>query len=132
MYVDRESSAGETTSQERRGTTQPDHRVLGNVVQCDGAENDVPQFIGTYRAGSGGHALWVSKWDSFEAKWKELSKQGLRLVSIAVYQVKGTAMYAGAFLPGTDGYALWVSGWDSFESKWKELSKNGLRLISVS
>ena len=37
MYVDRESSAGETTSQERRGTTQPDHRVLGNVVQCDGA-----------------------------------------------------------------------------------------------
>ena len=37
MYVDRESSAGETTSQERRGTTQPDHRVLGHVVQCDGA-----------------------------------------------------------------------------------------------
>ena len=37
MYVDRESSAGETTSQERRGATQPDHRVLGNVVQCDGA-----------------------------------------------------------------------------------------------
>jgi len=37
MYLDRESSAGETTSQERRGATQPDHRVLGNVVQCDGA-----------------------------------------------------------------------------------------------
>ena len=37
MYVDREISGGEVTSQERRGTTQPDHRVLGNVVQCDGA-----------------------------------------------------------------------------------------------
>src|SRR6186713_167833 len=37
MYVDREISGGEVTSQERRRTTQPDHRVLGNVVQCDGA-----------------------------------------------------------------------------------------------
>jgi uncharacterized protein len=37
MYVDRRNTGGETTSQERRETTQPDHRVLGHVVQCDGA-----------------------------------------------------------------------------------------------
>src|SRR5262245_54672518 len=36
MYADRRNS-GEATSQERRETTQPDHRVLGHVVQCDGA-----------------------------------------------------------------------------------------------
>jgi DNA helicase HerA-like ATPase len=37
MFVDRANTAGETTSQERRETAQPDHRVLGHVVQCDGA-----------------------------------------------------------------------------------------------
>src|SRR5262245_31899339 len=37
MYVDRRTTGGETTSQERRENTQPDRRVLGNVVQCDGA-----------------------------------------------------------------------------------------------
>jgi DNA helicase HerA-like ATPase len=37
MYVDRGSTGGETTPQERREGTQPDHRVLGHVVQCDGA-----------------------------------------------------------------------------------------------
>ena len=37
MYVDRGNTGGETTTQERREGTQPDHRVLGHVVQCDGA-----------------------------------------------------------------------------------------------
>ncbi|MDW6020693.1 ATP-binding protein [Mesorhizobium sp. BAC0120] len=37
MFADRGSTAGETTSQERRERAQPDHRVLGHVVQCDGA-----------------------------------------------------------------------------------------------
>jgi len=36
MYTDRRNT-GETTSQERRDSTQPDLRVLGHVVQCDGA-----------------------------------------------------------------------------------------------
>lgn len=37
MYMDREKSSGETTSQERREEAQPKARVLGYVVQCDGA-----------------------------------------------------------------------------------------------
>ena len=36
MYVER-AEASETTSQERRDGAQPDRRVLGRVVQCDGA-----------------------------------------------------------------------------------------------
>jgi uncharacterized protein len=37
MFVDRTGLPGEETSQERRDTAQPDARVLGRVVQCDGA-----------------------------------------------------------------------------------------------
>jgi uncharacterized protein len=37
MFMDRDKSSGEATSQERRDTTQPHERVLGHVVRCDGA-----------------------------------------------------------------------------------------------
>ncbi|MEI9401482.1 ATP-binding protein [Mesorhizobium argentiipisi] len=37
MFVEREASVGEPTSQERRNIQQNDKRILGNVVQCDGA-----------------------------------------------------------------------------------------------
>lgn len=37
MFVEREASGGETTSQERRALAQAERRILGNVVQCDGA-----------------------------------------------------------------------------------------------
>src|SRR5690606_444897 len=36
MFVER-AEIGEATSQERRDGSQPDTRVLGRVVQCDGA-----------------------------------------------------------------------------------------------
>ncbi len=36
MFVER-AEPGETTSQERRDATQPDLRVLGHVIHCDGA-----------------------------------------------------------------------------------------------
>jgi DNA helicase HerA-like ATPase len=36
MFTDRENT-GEATSQERRDATQPTRRVMGHVVQCDGA-----------------------------------------------------------------------------------------------
>ena len=35
MYSER--SFGDVVSQERRGIDQPNHRVLGHVVQCDGS-----------------------------------------------------------------------------------------------
>ena len=37
MFVEREASGGEATSQERRDAEQANRRILGNVVQCDGA-----------------------------------------------------------------------------------------------
>ncbi|MDG4874709.1 ATP-binding protein [Mesorhizobium sp. WSM4935] len=37
MFVEREASVGEPISQERRNIQQNDKRILGNVVQCDGA-----------------------------------------------------------------------------------------------
>jgi len=46
MYVDREKAGGETTSQERRDDRQPDARVLGRVVQCDGARATIAAYAG--------------------------------------------------------------------------------------
>lgn len=37
MYLGSVKSAGENTSQERRNRSQPDSRVLGRVIACDGA-----------------------------------------------------------------------------------------------
>ncbi|MEP9371761.1 ATP-binding protein [Mesorhizobium sp. KR1-2] len=44
MFVDRERSGGEAISQERRDETQPETRVLGHVVQCDGARATIAAF----------------------------------------------------------------------------------------
>jgi len=88
-------------------------------------------YTGVFTAGTDGHALWASEWPAFEAKWKELSNQGLRLVDIAPYLDNGKRMFAGVFRAGTDAHALWVSEWPAFEAKWKELSAQGLRLVAM-
>jgi hypothetical protein len=88
-------------------------------------------FVGIFAPGNDGYALWVAQWPSFEAKWKELSAKGLRLIDLAPYTDGGTTMYAGVFRAGNDGHALWVAQWPSFEAKWKELSAKGLRLVSL-
>lgn len=44
MFVEREASGGETTSQERRDAGQSDKRILGNVVRCDGARATIAAF----------------------------------------------------------------------------------------
>ncbi|MBN9220514.1 MAG: DUF87 domain-containing protein [Mesorhizobium sp.] len=44
MYVEREASVGEPTSQERRKADQNDKRILGNVVQCDGARATISAY----------------------------------------------------------------------------------------
>jgi hypothetical protein len=94
-------------------------------------QNGVPSYGGVFRAGSDGHALWVSQWPSFQSKWTELSNQGLRLKSLATYVLNGVPYYGGVFRAGSGGHALWVSQWPSFQSKWTELSGQGLRLISL-
>ena len=41
------------------------------------------RYLGVFRAGTDGHALWVGDdWDGFTAKWKEISEKGLRLIEI--------------------------------------------------
>jgi DNA helicase HerA-like ATPase len=47
MFVEREKSAGEATSQERRDAAQSDARILGHVVQCDGARATISAFADT-------------------------------------------------------------------------------------
>ncbi|MGD9912921.1 MAG: ATP-binding protein [Rhizobiaceae bacterium] len=46
MYVDRDKAGGETTSQERRTERQPDSRVMGHVVHCDGARATIAAYAG--------------------------------------------------------------------------------------
>jgi|RhiMetdeSRZDD1v2_1073273.scaffolds.fasta_scaffold380594_1 hypothetical protein len=88
-------------------------------------------FLGVFAPGTEGHALWVSEWPQFEAKWKQLSDSGLRLIDLAPYKDGNKRMFAGVFRAGTDAHALWVSEWDSFNQKWKEFSANGLRLVAL-
>jgi hypothetical protein len=88
-------------------------------------------FLGVFGAGTDGHALIVGEWKEFEAKWKELSKGGLRLVDLTPYKEGGKRMFLGVFRAGTDAHSLWVAEWPSFERKWKELSNSGFRLIAL-
>jgi hypothetical protein len=85
-----------------------------------------------WRAGSDPYYLWVSGWDSFKAKWEELSKQNLRLVDFKVYPKPGGTTFGGVWRSGSDGHYLWVGvDWNNFNAKWKELSKQNLRLVDL-
>jgi DNA helicase HerA-like ATPase len=44
MYVEHEASVGEQVSQERRDAEQSARRILGNVVQCDGARATISAY----------------------------------------------------------------------------------------
>jgi DNA helicase HerA-like ATPase len=44
MFVEREAPVGELTSQERRNAELNDKRILGNVVQCDGARATISAY----------------------------------------------------------------------------------------
>ncbi|MDQ6433535.1 ATP-binding protein [Mesorhizobium sp. LHD-90] len=44
MFVERDQSAGEGTVQERRDAAQNDKRILGHVVQCDGARATISAY----------------------------------------------------------------------------------------
>jgi Bacterial tandem repeat domain 1 len=89
-------------------------------------------YSGVFRAGTGGHHLWVAQWPSFEAKWQELSNAGYRLTSISANAEQGEPQFAGVFREGSGGHHLWVNTWPSFEAKWNELSNQGFRLICLA
>jgi DNA helicase HerA-like ATPase len=54
MFVEREASGGEATSQERRDTGQDERRILGNVVQCDGARAIISAYADAGEAATAG------------------------------------------------------------------------------
>ncbi|MGB3540666.1 MAG: ATP-binding protein [Mesorhizobium sp.] len=54
MFVEREASGGEATSQERRDAGQDDRRILGNVVQCDGARAIISAYADAGEAATAG------------------------------------------------------------------------------
>ncbi len=89
-------------------------------------------FAGVWRAGSDPYYLWVSGWDSFKAKWEELSKHNLRLVDLKVYPKPGGTTFGGVWRQGSDAHYLWVGvDWNNFKAKWEELSKQNLRLVDI-
>lgn len=88
-------------------------------------------YVGVFRAGNDPYAFWVGDWDSFKAKWVELSNAGLRLVDLETFVDGNKRLFSGVFRAGTDAYALWVGEWGNFKAKWEELSKKGLRLINL-
>ena len=94
-------------------------------------DSSVRYFTGIFEGGKDGHGLWVNEWPAFEAQWKKVSAEGLRLVDLAVYKDAGKTMFAGVYRAGNDPHALWVAEWPSFEKKWVELSKQGLRLVAI-
>ena len=92
----------------------------------------VRRYSGVWRAGTDGHYLWVGvDWNNFQAKWTQLSNQGLRLTVLRTYVDGNTVRYAGVWRAGTDGHYLWAGvDWNNFNAKWEELSKQNLRLVS--
>jgi len=89
-------------------------------------------YAGVWRSGSDPYYLWVADWNSFKAKWEELSKQNLRLVDLKVYTGGGATKYAGVWRAGSDAHYLWVGvDWNSFKAKWEELIQQNLRLTDL-
>ena len=43
-FIDGEKSTGETVSQERRDGAQNDRRIIGHVIQCDGARARIAAY----------------------------------------------------------------------------------------
>ena len=88
------------------------------------------RYAGVFLPGDDAHALWVGDdWAGFTDKWKELSKDGLRLIDLESYVIGARRRFTGVFRAGSGGHALWVDDdWKGFTDKWKELSDDGLRL----
>ena len=91
------------------------------------------QYLGIFRAGSGGYALWSGTgWTNFTKEWSTLSNQGLRLIDVETFPVGSGRQYVGVFRAGSDGYALFsITGYDKFTQETEALSSVGVRLVDV-
>lgn len=97
------------------------------------AATQVSQLTGVWTTGKDPYYLWVGdSWEGFTAKWKSLSKSGLRLTDIERYVEDGAERFAGVWRGGKGGHFLWkTTGWEAFTAKWKQLAKQNLRLIDI-
>src|SRR6516164_7781700 len=87
-------------------------------------------YVGAWRASMDAHFLWQdADWNSFTAKWNELSGQGLRLERITTFLDGGQRRWTGVWREGSGGHYLWAGvDWNGFTAKWNQLSAEGLRL----
>lgn len=90
-------------------------------------------YAGVWRSGNDPYYLWIgASWNDFEAKWKALSGQNLRLVDMDIYRDGNALKFLGVWQGGNDAHYLWVGDdWNGFKAKWEELAKQGLRLVVV-
>ena len=95
--------------------------------------NNQRQYIGVFRQGSGGHALWsITGWSSFTSKWDEFSKDGLRLIDVETFAVGNNRQFIGVFRQGGGGYALEsVTGYHKLVQSNEKWVGKGLRLVDV-
>jgi polyglycine hydrolase-like protein len=64
-------------------------------------------YVGAWRAGADGHYLWQNAdWASFQAKWNDLSAQGLRLSRITTFLSGDQRRWTGVWRAGSDAYYL--------------------------
>ena len=58
-------------------------------------------YVGAWRAGMDAHFLWQNAdWNSFTAKWNELSGEGLRLARITTFLNGGQLRWTGVWREG--------------------------------
>jgi len=92
------------------------------------------RWDGIFTKGTGRHALWRGyNQADFNAKWQEMSNDGLRLIDLETYTAaNGERLWAGVFEEGSGAYAMYRNfDFQGFHDKWDELNGQGLRLIDI-
>ncbi len=94
-------------------------------------ENGTRKWLGVFRPGNDGHALWAGDSHAgFVDKVNELKAQGLRLVDMNVYWESNSWRYTGVFRQAADLQSIQLNkSWEDFAAGWDLLSNNGYRLI---
>lgn len=92
-------------------------------------------YIGVWDANKGGSALLqYDNWESFVAKWGELSKENRVLIDVEAFRYDGKIFYVGVWQTGSgkDQALYQTTTWKEFGVKLNELGDKGLRLVDVN